>query len=130
MRKDPTNLGELELAILQYLWDQGPHKVKAAYRAVGVPREITLNTVQSTMKRLWEKGLLVREKQGHAYVYSAQMTRRDLTELMVSELIEDVAGSRVEVALQAFVDVAERAGEETLDRLETLVAARRAGDEE
>ncbi len=130
MRNRATNLGELELALLQYLWDQGPHEVKTAHRAVGVPREITRNTVQSTMKRLWEKGLLDREKQGHAYVYSAQMTRRDLTELMVGELIEEVTGSQMEVALQAFVDVAERAGDETLDRLEKLVAARRAGDGE
>lgn len=130
MQQKPLNLGELELTILQYLWDQGPDDVKTAHRAVGVPRKITLNTVQSTMKRLWDKGLLDREKQGHAYVYSARVTRRDLTEMMVGELIEEVAGSQMEVALQAFVDVAEGAGDDTLDRLEKLVAARRGGDEE
>lgn len=130
MPKDPTNLGALELAILQYLWEEGPHPVKTAHRIVGVSRDITLNTVQSTMKRLWEKGLLEREKQGHAYVYSPRITRRDLTEMMVGELIEQVTGSQIDVALQAFVDVAERAGDKTLDRLEKLVAARRAGDEE
>ncbi len=105
-------------------------EVKSAHTAVGVPRDITLNTVQSTMKRLWEKGLLEREKEGHAYVYYAKLSRRDLTELMVGELVDQVTGSQMEVALQAFVNLAERAGEDTLGRLEQLVAARRAEDEE
>lgn len=130
MAKDPTNLGELELAILEYIWEHQSCEVKAVHGEVGVRREITHNTVQSTMKRLWEKGLLSREKEGHAYRYAACVNRRELTELMMDQLMEQVTGSKIEVALQAFVNLAERAGDDTLAALEQLVAARRSQDRE
>ncbi len=130
MKRDPTNLGELEMALMEYLWDHESSDVKSSFRAIGEPRQITLNTVQSAMKRLWEKGLLSRQKSGHAYVYSTKVDRRGLTEMMVSELLDQVTGSQMDVALQAFVNLADQAGEETLNRLEELVAAKRKADEE
>lgn len=129
MPRDPTNLGELEFALLEHIWSHGGCDVKVAHRAVGAPREITLNTVQSAMKRLWEKALLKRKKEGHAYVYSAAVNRRELTEMMVGQLVDQVAGSRMDVALQAFVSLAHRAGTDTLDTLEELIARQRAQEE-
>jgi predicted transcriptional regulator len=126
MKADTSNLGELEMAVLEYVWEHGESDVKTAYRAVGVERGITHNTVQSTFKRLWEKGLLARTKDGHAYVYSPRVDRKQLTELMVGDLVEQVAGADVQVALEAFVNLADRAGDDTLEALERLVAARRS----
>ena len=122
-------LGDLEMAVMELVWSAGPCDPKGAFAALGPERGITHNTVQSTLKRLWEKGLLEREKDGHAFVYSAAVTRRELTERMIGELVEEVAKDRVHVALEAFVNLAERAGDETLDELERLIALRRRGDE-
>ena len=129
MAKDPTNLGELEMALMDHLWEHESCDVKQAHAAVGRSRKITLNTVQSAMKRLWEKGLMDRQKSGHAYVYCAAVDRRGLTEMMIVELLDQVAGAEIDVALQAFVNLADQAGEENLKRLEELVAARRKADE-
>ena len=129
MTRDPTHLGDLELAILEHIWCSGGCDVKLAYRAIGEPRGITLNTVQSAMKRLWEKDLLHREKDGHAYFYTAAIDRRALTERLVAELVDQVAGSQMDVALQAFVSLAHRAGDDTLNALEELIARRRAEEE-
>ncbi|MGM0556334.1 MAG: BlaI/MecI/CopY family transcriptional regulator [Myxococcota bacterium] len=125
MKADISNLGELEMAVLEYVWEHGDSDVKTAHRNVGVERGITHNTVQSTFKRLWEKGLLARTKDGHAYVYAPKVSRKQLTELMVGDLVAQVAGADVKVALEAFVNLADRAGDETLEALERLVAARR-----
>ena len=130
MAKDPTNLGELEMAILEYLWQRGGCDVKAVYADLGQQRQITHNTVQSTLKRLWEKRLLTRRKEGHAYLYSPKVNRRELTELMMNQLMEQLTGSEIDVAMQAFVNLTERAGAESLARLEKLVATRRASEEE
>jgi hypothetical protein len=61
-------------------------------------------------------------------VYEPRYTRKELTEMMVGELVDDVAGSE-DVALEAFVSFAERAGSETLEALEELVARRRRSGE-
>lgn len=113
------------MAVLEHVWEVGPTDVKTAHRTIGPARGITHNTVQSTFKRLWEKGLFSRVKEGHAYVYDALIDRRELTELMVASLVDQVAGSEIGVALEAFVNLADRAGDDTLDALEALIAARR-----
>ena len=129
MQTDVSNLGELEMTVLDYVWEHEESDVKTAWSHIGEERGITHNTVQSTFKRLWEKGLLARQKEGHAYVYTPEVDRCQLTELMVGELVEQVAGSDVQVALEAFVNLADRAGEDTLNALEKLVASRRQAQE-
>ncbi|MFB6372958.1 MAG: BlaI/MecI/CopY family transcriptional regulator [Bradymonadaceae bacterium] len=124
------NLGDLELAVLQYVWREGPSEVKTVHAALGPEREISHNTVQSALKRLYEKELLTRHKDGHAYVYSPRLDREEVTERRVAEVVEQLADGELDVALTAFVNFAERAGDETLERLEALVARRKCDDGE
>jgi predicted transcriptional regulator len=119
-------LGELETAVLERLWADGPADVKSVHQAIGASRRITLNTVQSTMERLYRKRLLARDKVSHAYVYRPQVTRQDLVAAAVNEVIERLGQGRTAPVLSAFVDVAARAGSDSLARLEKLVAERRA----
>ncbi|TPV94015.1 MAG: BlaI/MecI/CopY family transcriptional regulator [Myxococcales bacterium FL481] len=118
-------LGELELAVLDQLWRSGESDAKTVHAKLGRHRGITLNTVQSTMKRLHEKRLLTRSKRSHAFVYVPAISRaafhRDAVEDVVTALLHGEADAMV----AAFVGVAERAGEDTLARLEALVASRR-----
>jgi predicted transcriptional regulator len=112
-----ARLGDLETAVLEHVWTRGPCDVKAVHRTLGSRRGITLNTVQSTMERLFRKGLLSREKVSHAYVYSPRHTREEV----VSRVLK---GEAIPV-LEAFVDLAARTDEANLDRLELLIAERR-----
>lgn len=71
----PPLLGELETAVMAHLWSDGEGCAKAVHVALGKRRGITLNTIQSTLKRLFEKDLLERDKVSHAHVYRARVTR-------------------------------------------------------
>ncbi|MFB6262741.1 MAG: BlaI/MecI/CopY family transcriptional regulator [Bradymonadaceae bacterium] len=125
---DLSNLGDLERAVLEYVWHEGAADVKTVHGAVGAPRDISHKTVQSALKRLYEKELLDRHKEGRAYVYSPRADRTEVTEQRVEQVLDELAGGEPDVALEAFVNIAERAGDDTLDRLERLVAQRRADD--
>ncbi len=122
----PGPLGELERAVLEYVWAGGPADAKGVHRAVGARRQITLNTIQSTMDRLFKKGLLGREKVSHAFVYSAAVTREQYGTALVRSVVTSVLGPGAEPMLSTFVELAEREGAEGLDRLEQLIAERRA----
>ncbi|MFL5264280.1 MAG: BlaI/MecI/CopY family transcriptional regulator [Anaeromyxobacteraceae bacterium] len=125
------HLGDLETAVMEHVWRHGAGDVKAVHRAVGVRRRITHNTVQSTMERLFRKGLLAREKVSHAYVYSAALSRVDYGARLVQDIVTTVAGSAAPATvLSAFVDLAERTGDDGLARLEKLIAERRASVKE
>ncbi len=122
-------LGALELAILEHLWRTGgPEErfdAKSVHGRIGKARRITLNTVQSGMKRLHEKKLLRRDKVSHAYVYVPTVDRETFRRTVVEDAIEPVLAGESATMIAAFVDLAERAGDDTLARLEKLVAARR-----
>ncbi len=118
-------LGELEVVVMQHVWTEGRVDVKAAHRALGVKRGISLNTVQSTMERLHRKGLLDREKVSHAYVYSARLSREEYGSRVVEDVLSGLMAGATEPMMSAFVDFAARTGEETLVRLERLIRERR-----
>jgi predicted transcriptional regulator len=121
----PPLLGELETAVMNHLWSGGDGEAKAVHAALGKRRGITLNTIQSTLKRLFEKGLLERDKVSHAHVYRARVGREDFHRVLLGELVGELMHGQAEAVVSAFVDLTERAGPEHLERLEALVAERR-----
>ena len=120
----PSRLGDLEMAVLEHLWTTGSASAKTVHAEIGVPRGITLNTVQSTLERLHGKRLLRREKVSHAYLYTPEVRREELMAQVIGEVIAAFSGKTAPL-LSAFVDLAARVDVQNLERLEQLIAARR-----
>lgn len=118
-------LGELEIAVMEHLWTVEAADAKALHRQLGTPRDISVNTIQSTAERLFKKGMLSREKISHAYVYSSAITRERLMGEMIDNVVGKLSGGSTEAMLSTFVDLAERVEVNTLDRLAELIAERR-----
>ncbi len=120
-------LGELEVAVLEDLWGVGADHAKAVHKRLGGKRGISLNTIQSTLERLYRKGLLHRTKEGHAYIYQPALEREQLLARLIEGATAPVAGRAAEDSLlTAFVDFAAEHDEAGLDRLEALIARKRA----
>jgi len=111
--------------VLDLLWRDGRGDAKHVHAAIGVRRGIGLNTIQSTLKRLFDKGLLVREKVSHAHIYSPRASKADFHRARLDAVVRQIGRGDAAVLVSAFVDFAERAGEEHLAELERLVAERR-----
>lgn len=120
----PPFLGALELAVMNHLWAGGEGHAKEVHRAIGRRRRITLNTIGSTLKRLFEKGLLQRDKVSHAHVYSARVSRTEFHQSVLQDVLASVMDGESGAMLAAFVAVAEQVGPRQLERLEGLVAKR------
>ncbi|MEZ4409332.1 MAG: BlaI/MecI/CopY family transcriptional regulator [Polyangiales bacterium] len=118
-------LGELETAVLEYLWDQGAAEARDVHRDVGEARAITLSTVQSTLERLHRKRLLLRERVGHAYRYAPSLTRAAFRAQAMAEAAGDLRGAEGAGVLAAFVDIVAKTGVRRLDELAALVEAAR-----
>ena len=115
---------------MEHLWTGGEAEAKAVHAALGEARGITLSTIQSTLKRLYEKRLLDRDKVSHAHVYRVRMSREDFHCGLLDGLVGELWHGHADAVVSAFVDVAERAGPEHLARLEALVAERRRAREQ
>lgn len=110
---------------MEHLWTGADGEAKAVHAALGRLRGITVNTIQSTLKRLFEKGLLVRDKVSHAHVYRPAMSREAYHCELLGQLVGDLLREDDGLLVQAFVDLTAQAGPAHLDDLEREVARRR-----
>lgn len=121
----PPWLGELESAVMEYLWSGGDGEAKAAHKVLGKRRGITVNTIQSTLKRLYNKALLERDKVSHAHVYRPRVSREEFQRGLLDQVVTELMAGQASAMVSAFVDLTERAGPEHLAQLEAMVAERR-----
>ena len=123
MSSFPT-LGDLEVAILEHVWTAKEVSAKTAHAEIGGERGISLNTVQSTLERLYRKDLLDRTKVGHSYRYSPRVTRHELVAALVRDVVGRFGGDS-SAAIAAFVDAADIPDEQALQAIEETLRRRR-----
>lgn len=119
-------LGALEQQVMDVLWDHGPLAVRAvAQRLRGSP-PLAYTTVMTTLDRLHKKGLLLRSKDGLAFVYRPALSREDHKRGLIEQAVTEFLSSSSTPVLAAFVDAAARVDATHLDELERLIAAHRS----
>lgn len=116
-------LGELELAVMEALWRRAPASVKDVGQALA-ERQLAYTTVMTTLDRLHKKGLLDRDKQGHAFLYRPRMDRQTYERRLVAGLLGDLPMASREALLSGFLDYA-ASDTASLDALERLIAERK-----
>jgi len=120
------NLGELEKSILQYLWQYQPADAKTVHAHFSDLRSSSLNTIQSALDRLYKKGLLTREKQGHAFQYQTLQSKQEFVGQLMNDVAADFITAEPERLQAAFVSMTQGADEDALARLEKLIQQRRS----
>ena len=123
-------LGELEKQVLNHLWSAGEADAKQIHAAFSAGRSSSLNTIQSTLDRLYKKQLLSRSKQGHAFIYRTRIDREDLIAQLIRNITSDLVSQDSQSLMAAFVSLSADLGEDELDRLEAMIQKhRRKGKE-
>ena len=112
--------GELELAVMEVVWEHQPVSVGAVLEKLNEDdeRSWAYTTIMTVMSRLAEKGWLAAEKQGRAYIYTPVYCRE--------ETEATLAGDVVRSLLEDFGDVAVAQFAKELDRIDPAQLARLA----
>lgn len=118
-------LGDLEKQVLQYLWNVPESDAKQAHADLTKSRGGTLNTIQSTLDRLFKKGLLSRDKRGHAFHYRARLGREELMARLIQDVTCDFLDKGEDSLIAAFSSVSAELNDEKLTQLEKLIQAQR-----
>ncbi len=120
-------LGNLEKSVLQYFWDTDEADAKRVHRELSDDTVRTLNTIQSTLDRLYKKKLLFRNKSGHAFIYRAAMAKDTFLARLVREVAADYTDNE-DTLLAAFSSLSAEMTETQLQALESLIDQRRTND--
>ena len=85
-------LGDLEMAVMRHVWNCGPEGCPAVEVQQVLERErpTAITTVLTTLERLRDKGILVRERAGKAYRYRAAITEEQLQRRIVEGVLNDL----------------------------------------
>ncbi len=92
MNKPLAPLTDVELEIMQVLWDLERGTVRDVYEILRERRQVAYTTVMTMMSILEEKGHLKRHKEGRAFLYAPARPRQKVIASMVDEFVVRVFG--------------------------------------
>lgn len=92
-------LGQREIETLGLFWRDEEIPLSASdilgmleYQADKPGDVITINTIQSTIERLWKKQLLSRRKEGKAYIYTSMYSKQEVISSLIKEISDALGG--------------------------------------
>lgn len=95
---------EMELQILRVLWEQAPllvREIRDALASAG--RDIAHTSVITALNTMVDKNYLTREKQGKSYLFAPRVSREQVSEGMLGDVVRRVFdGSPSAVMLSLF----------------------------
>lgn len=96
-------LGSLEAAIMEVLWQSGERTGPELHAAMG--RRVALNTVQTVLTRLTDKGLVARTGTRRNYRFRAAVSRAEFVASVTRELAQGMVADFGSLAAVAFTEV-------------------------
>jgi BlaI family penicillinase repressor len=126
--RDPLRaaFGRLERAVMDTVWRGGDFSVRDVQTAL--VRRVAYTTVMTTLDRLYKKGLVLRRREGRAFMYSAAVKRHELETTMTRGLLTGLLSETPNAArpfLSNLVDAVGDSDDRLLDELERLVREKR-----
>jgi predicted transcriptional regulator len=107
-------LGDLQSQVMDAVWKLGEATVDDVRAQQPRSRRSAYTTVQTVMNRLLERGLLVRERRGKAFVYRA---RYDESELIAMAIRDQLATASPDTRRAALVNLVGELPAEEVDEL-------------
>ncbi len=118
--------GELELQILNVLWERGPSTVRQMLEALPVNPRPAYTTVLTMMRLMHEKGYLDRRQQGRAHVYHARLREGPTKRGILRQLVGTAFRGSAEAAVVGLLED-EKLSDKELRRIRRLIEERERG---
>ena len=98
------NLGEVEQAVMDYIWSHGPTTAEACREGLAHSRPMKDSTVRTVLRRLEEKGYVNHEINGRTFIYRASDERQNVAVRAVKGIIDRFCGGSAEELVLGMVD--------------------------
>jgi BlaI family transcriptional regulator, penicillinase repressor len=79
---------ESELEVLQILWQQGPQTVRFVNDELNKQREVGYTTTLKIMQIMLDKGLLTRDVQDRAHIYSPAISEESTQNVLLKDFVQ------------------------------------------
>jgi len=105
VRHASTQPTDVELIILNVLWDRGPSTVRQVHEVLAAHKDVAYTTVLKMLQTMFDKDLVVRDDTERSHVYAAALERTQAQRGLLRDLLDRAFGGSarelVMLALQA-----------------------------
>jgi predicted transcriptional regulator len=126
----PLRLGDLQVAILRVLWDEGEATVQRVTEALAGKRRAP-TTIATMLSKMERKELVEHRVDGRQFVYRPRLSEQEVTHTMVADLTQRLFEGDVS-ALVSHLLRSEEIDKDELVRLRAMIVERErleAGDD-
>lgn len=120
MPAKPLRLGELQLRILEVLWEQPDAPVAAVHAALRPDRDLAYTTVATMLRKMEARGLVTHREDGRAFLYRAAVAADEVTRSAGDHFVERLFEGSLASAVSHLLTTREVSRAE-LDQLEKLI---------
>lgn len=100
----PKNLGEVEQAVMDYVWTHGPCTSEDCREALSGTRPMKESTIRTVLRRLEQKGYVAHSLEGRTFIYRAAEARQNVAARAVKNIIDRFCGGSAEQLVIGMVD--------------------------
>jgi predicted transcriptional regulator len=118
----PLRLGDLQVAILRVLWDEGEATVARVTEAIAGKRRAP-TTIATMLSKLERRGIVAHRVEGRQFVYRARVSEQEVTRTMVADLAQRLFEGDVS-ALVSHLIRSEEIDRDELVRLRAMIVER------
>lgn len=111
---------DVELQILDVLWQRGPSTVRQVHDVLAAQRETGYSTTLKMIQVMREKGLVVRDESVRPQLYRAAESKRDTQLQMLDDLAQKAFGGSAKKLVMRMLS-AQRVSAEELAEMQRLI---------
>lgn len=117
-------LGDLQLKILQVLWDRSEAAVSTVHDALGGSRSFAYTTVATMLRKMEVRKLVTHREEGRSYIYRALVAAAEVSQSVSDHLVNRLFDGSVTEVVNHLLTTREVTKAE-LNELEKLIAERK-----
>ena len=117
-------LGDLQLKIMQVLWDRQEATVADVHGTLGPGADLAYTTIATMLRKMEARGLVIHRAEGRSFIYAAAVAEDQVGRGMAEHLFDRLFEGRLADMVNHLLTTREISPEE-LTRIERLIADRR-----
>ena len=125
MRKNKTHrLGDLQLKIMQVLWQRGECTVGTVFEAISTERDLAYTTIATMLRKMEARDLITHRTEGRTFIYRAAIDAHSVTSNMSDHLLDRLFEGSLSDLVCHLLNTREVSRDE-LAKIEKLIAQRK-----
>jgi BlaI family penicillinase repressor len=123
VKKHVKQLTDLQMDVMQVLWQQSEATVSQVHAALHEERQLAMTTVATLLSRLEKYGLLTHRTEGRQYVYRPLVSQSEVRRSQLTDLIDQFFHGNPADLIYHLINEA-KVDDEDLARLQVLIESK------